>query len=149
MGRVQDRDLGYRKIMRQLSELGSKSVVAGVLADAGKEKDGTDLVDVAFWNEFGTRYIPPRPFVRIAADKSDNDIKQMQDALLTKIVAGQSTASQALNLIGVKIEGEIKKVIGDRGALAANAPGTVRAKGSDAPLIDTGRLRQSVKYRIE
>ena len=30
-----------------------------------------------------------------------------------------------------------------------NAPSTIRKKGSDKPLIDTGRLRQSVNYVIK
>lgn len=150
MGKVQDKDLGYRKIIKNLVHLGGKSVVAGVLADAGKEADGTDLVDIAVYNEFGVPgHIPPRPFVRIASDKNERSWNDLTDTLVGRVVAGSMGAGQALDLLGVKAEGDIKKVMGDRSLLAPNDPATVKLKGSDAPLIDTGRLRQSVKYRIE
>jgi len=35
------------------------------------------------------------------------------------------------------------------GSFAPNAPSTVMAKGSSKPLIDTGRMRQSVNYVIQ
>ena len=34
------------------------------------------------------------------------------------------------------------------GEFVPNAPSTIRKKGSDKPLIDTGQLRQGVSYKI-
>ena len=36
----------------------------------------------------------------------------------------------------------------ESGSYEPNAPSTIRKKKSDKPLIDTGRMRQSVKYVI-
>lgn len=35
------------------------------------------------------------------------------------------------------------------GEWAENRPATIKAKGSDSPLIDTGRLRKAITYKVE
>ena len=46
------------------------------------------------------------------------------------------------------MKGIVQKTIKE-GSFVPNAPSTIRKKGSDKPLIDTGRLRQSVNYHIK
>lgn len=146
---VEDHDLGFRNIVSGLKELDNVEIVVGVLRNAGKEKDGTDLVDVAAYNEFGTKHIPSRPFIRIASDEHGDEWQDLSEQCVDAIIAGSMGRSQALNLIGSKAKADIQKVIGDKSKLRANSEKTVQRKGSSAPLIDTGRLRQSINYRIE
>ena len=68
MAGVIDRDLGFNRIMRDLERLNGTEVVAGMLRDSGKAKNGASYVDIAAWNEYGTGHIPSRPFIRISAD---------------------------------------------------------------------------------
>ena len=69
---IQDTDPGFHSLITSLRSLEDKKLKVGVLPSAGRNSEGVDLVDVAVWNEFGTRHIPARPFMRIAADKNEN-----------------------------------------------------------------------------
>ena len=55
--------------------------------------------------------------------------------------------AEALARTGQYIEGEIKRKIGS-GPFTPNSPATIRKKKSSKPLIDTGHMRQSVRYEI-
>ena len=144
---VRDVDLGFKAIVKELTKLDGKEVVAGVLRTAGKSADKkTNLVDIAIWNEYGTRRIPSRPFLRIAAEK--NDWAKLAQQVGGRVIDGTMAAEQGLDLIGNKMVGDIQQVIGNRSLLAPNAPATVRRKGSDAPLIDTGQLRQAISFEV-
>jgi hypothetical protein len=50
--------------------------------------------------------------------------------------------------MGQLAEGHVKQEITDL-RTPPNAESTIRAKGSDNPLIDTGALRQSIRYVID
>ena len=57
------------------------------------------------------------------------------------------SAEQVLKDIGIFQKDLIQDKIKE-GDFAPNAESTVRKKGSSKPLIDTGRMRQSVNYQI-
>lgn len=59
----------------------------------------------------------------------------------------RQTAEQSLKQIGVFGVGLVQEKI-ESGSYEPNAPSTIRKKKSDKPLIDTGKMRQSVKYVI-
>ncbi len=124
------------------------TVSIGVFSDSGSEPNGTSLIDVAIWNEYGTSRIPQRPFMRIASDNNNEKWSDMAHQMVDMVTDGSINARQAKNVIGVQAVGDIQEVIGSN-ALQANAPGTIKKKGSAAPLIDTGRLRQSIKFKVE
>lgn len=146
---VEDHDLGFRKIVSNLQDLDNVEIVVGVLRNAGKEKDGTNLVDVAVYNEFGTKRIPSRPFIRIASDEHGDEWQDLSERCVNAIIAGRMGKNQVLNLIGSKAKADIQNVFGDKSKLMPNKQSTINRKGSSAPLIDTGRLRQSINYRID
>ena len=156
MAKVEDRDLGYKAIIKNVTALSSKSIAVGVLQNAGKEEDGkTDLVDVAIWNEYGTRdgHIPARPFLSIATDENQRKWQGLSEGAERMVVDRKMPADQALEIIGNQMAGDIQMVIGDKSKLKPNKPATIRAKSKngkvgDAPLIDTGRLRQSIHFEI-
>jgi hypothetical protein len=110
------------------------------------QKD-VDLVDIAMWNELGTVRSPSRPFLRDSVDKHTSEIYAMLQRTAKRLAKGES-AEDALKRIGVYQKGLIRKEIVN-GDFAPNAPSTIREKGSDRPLIDTGRMRQSVNYVIQ
>lgn len=148
MAVVIDMDNGYAHVVKEIMKLDGKSVEAGIHATAGRE-DGTDLVDIAIYNEYGTKRIPSRPFVRLATDNNQKEWDRIVDAGHAAIVAGTRDADFMLNVLGNRMVADIQKTIGNRQLLVPNAPATVKKKGSDAPLIDSGRLRQSVDYVVK
>ena len=63
------------------------------------------------------------------------------------LLQGKS-AEQVLKEIGIFQKDLIQEKITE-GSFTPNAASTVRKKGSNKPLIDTGRMRQSVNYVIK
>ena len=112
----------------------------------GVTETDTDIVLVASWNEFGTSKIPPRPFFRESIDQAKQVLPAFWQSELKKIIKGQD-AEVTLKRLGTLLKGMIQQHIVE-GDFAPNAPSTIKKKGSSRPLIDTGRMRQSVTYRI-
>ena len=69
-------------------------------------------------------------------------------AQLKALLAGRTTAEEVLKKTAVFMKGLVQETIKD-GNFPANAPSTVKKKGSDKPLIDTGHMRQSVTTIID
>ena len=72
----------------------------------------------------------------------------MFDKLALKILSGSVSARGALDVMGLAVTGMIQEQITD-GDYVPLAPATIKRKGSDKPLIDTGHMRQSIRHVIE
>lgn len=131
---------------KALKELDKYEVRIGY-QEGASYPDGTPVIQVAMWNELGTVNIPPRPFLRQTADNNEAKIQSNMKSAAIKIANG-STAETVLNELGVFGKGLLQKEI-KNGEFTPNAPSTVKKKGSDRPLIDTGLLRQSANYVIK
>lgn len=125
---------------------GKALVEVGVISDHTYE-DGLTVVEVAAYNEFGTKHIPERPFIRSTVKKEKPKLKAFSGKLLKKIIDGKLTREKALGLLGQKVAGEIKETITTLRA-PPNAASTIAAKKSSNPLIDTGELRQSITFEV-
>lgn len=136
-----------RNFLKAISELTEKEVRVGFQRGKATEEDGTDICDIAAWNELGTEDIPSRPFIRDSVDNNEAEIEAFLQRMQRRIINGQS-AEKTLKQIGVFQKGLIQREI-TKGNFAKNSEVTIKRKGSDTPLIDTGRLRQSVNFVIE
>lgn len=147
MAEVIDRDLGWKDIVQGYRNLHGKTIKAGVLQGAGSEKNGVPISQVATWNEYGTSRIPSRPFIAIATDES----KGWQGEVKRQVggITSSADVNGVLNTIGEQMKKDIKNVIGDRSKLKPNAPSTIAKKGFDAPLIDTGKLQESIDFEVK
>ncbi len=136
-----------KKLKKALQEIDKLECFIG-FQRGDAEEDGTDIADIAAWNELGTsRGIPSRPFIRNTVDLHKSEIDSLIDHMVIKILNG-STAEQVLREAGVFMKGAMQAEITD-GSFEPNAPSTVKRKGSDKPLIDTGMMRASVNYQIK
>ncbi len=139
-----------RQFERILQELADKEVAVGFQHGDATEEDGTDICDIAAWNELGTEHgswiIPPRPFLRKSVDENEDKINEFIDHKASELMNGAS-AEQTLKDIGIFQKDLIQDKI-EEGDFTPNAESTIRKKGSSKPLIDTGRMRQSVNYWI-
>lgn len=135
------------KFQKMLKELAEKEVRVGFQHGKATEEDGTDICDIAAWNELGTVHIPARPFLRQSVDDNLSKINSFLQEKKNDLVRGTS-AEQILKEIGIFQKDLIQEKI-TNGSFAPNAPSTVKKKGSSKPLIDTGRMRQSVNYEIK
>lgn len=133
------------RLKKALKELDKLECFIGF--QRGEAKDGTDITDIATWNELGTsRGIPSRPFIRNTVDLHEDEINDTLDQMVTEIMNG-ATAEQVLRKAGVYLKGKMQTEITD-GSYAPNDPATIKRKRSDKPLIDTGDMRRNVNYQI-
>ena len=136
-----------KKLQKILKELADKEVRVGFQQGKAAEEDGTDVCDIAAWNELGTVNMPSRPFLRMSVDDNSDKINSFMSAQKRSIIKGES-ADRILKKIGIFQKDLIQEKITE-GSFAPNAPSTIKAKGSSKPLIDTGRMRQSVHFEIK
>jgi len=138
-----------KRFYAQLEELKKLEVRIGYQQGKAESEEGIDMCDIAMWNELGTEGsnpIPSRPFLRKSVDENLDTIKAFCKAQISKITKG-ATAEHCLTQIGVLAKGLVQDKI-ESGQYTPNAPSTIKRKKSDKPLIDTGRLRQSVSFFI-
>ncbi|MFA6282176.1 MAG: hypothetical protein WCY05_06735 [Candidatus Omnitrophota bacterium] len=119
--------------------------------------NGESLADVMTYNHYGTPTIPPRPVLRIAAEKvvSREEIKDALAVFVKNLTAPRSTPiseaeakqleKEVLRKIGVQVIKEAKAIIMSGGELQHNAPSTVKQKGFDLPLYGGGENHIMIK----
>lgn len=95
----------------------------------------------------GKLTIPARPFLSDAFDSYNKDWNNKALSQVGLVIDGKKDTQTALSTIGNVMERDIKKQIAS-GDFTPNSPATVRQKGSARPLIDTGRMRQSIRYIV-
>lgn len=136
-----------RRFYAEMEKLRSKRVFVGFQAGKVTDDRGVDMAQIAMFNELGTSDIPARPFLRQTMEDHKDDIKAFCGEKVQGITEG-GTAEDALKQLGVYGKGLVQAKIKD-GAWKPNAPSTIKKKKSDKPLIDTGKMRQSVNYVIK
>lgn len=157
---VKDHHPGFFKRLKQIKD---SAVKVGVLADdatgGGEHETGPDgtpseltVAEIATVNEFGSEDgdIPARSFVRSTFDEQREGLIGFGKKLMAEVVFGDMTIDRALNLMGSKLAAEMKKKITDgEGLRPENTEATIAAKGSDRPLVDTGRLVGAITWAVE
>lgn len=157
MSRVEDKDLGLNRIIRTLNkDLDGVVVKVGVQAKDKAVRRGkggsirnTDqpLAVIAAIHEFGLGDMPQRSFLRSAYDENLPMIDKMIQRVANGAVFGLGT-NAALNQLGNVVQGMVQRKIVN-GPFVPNSAATIKRKKSSKPLIDTGHLRQSIRYVIE
>lgn len=127
----------------------NSNVYVGVPQGAGQYEDGTPIAVIAAVHEFGSAdgHIPERSFLRAPLRGGQDRFKQIFQAGLPQVVSGEMTMFQLLSQVGAAGVGTAQEAIAE-GIDPANAPSTVEQKGSSTPLVDTGRLRQSITHVV-
>ncbi len=143
------------ELVQELQELANSHVEIGLLS--GKAE--TEYLMIGGVNEFGatiermgkngpyTITIPERSYIRSGFDTHERDITDKLKLLLDGLLAGQTSAATVYDMIGVQVMDYLKEYLF---ALSEppNAPSTIRQKGSSNPLMDTGKLKDSINYKV-
>lgn len=148
MGEVIDKDLGWKRIKRKMDFVDGKEIRAGVLPSAGKGKKGVEIAYYASVNEYGTDdgKIPSRPFMATSADENKGWSTSVKNAV-KGIIDGAEVISQ-MNTVGEKMKTDIKKNVGTY-RFKPLKPATVKKKGHDIQLIDSGDLYDAIDYEVK
>lgn len=145
------RDMGKAKIERELKAAKKLVALVGIPSDSKRHEDNPyiGLAQIAYIMEKGSAVnnIPARPFMHQTRERNEKRVLNLSKKLLKNLSNGSTTAMDAIKKLGVSYEGAMKRIFIE-GSFAPNAPATVRRKKSSRPLIDTGLLRQSIKYKV-
>ena len=162
--------------LRRLSEVQGLTVEAGFPGElrqvpAQGDDSGTppSVLQVAAWQEFGTGTAPPRPFLRETLTRHRVALRGALAEGLRAYGSLRSPLDPIAARLGVMLRGAVQETIRG-GAFADNADVTKMIKGSrprktfkealaaladgepvpsgTRPLIDTGQMRQSVRWRV-
>jgi hypothetical protein len=148
---IKDTDHGYRDLMRRVQQARGAAVSVGITSESGEkahdEAEGMTVLDIGAIHEFGIG-VPERSFIRGWFDAFRDQARKLIKAAMEAVVAGKLTKAQALDMVGVRLQGECQKNM----TTAPFEPlkrATILRKGSSKPLIDTGQLRSSITYKVE
>ncbi len=141
--------IGFDSFTKKVASLGSKaregernkrSAFVGITGHGG-----SDLIVIAAANEYGTEdgHIPSRPFLRNALNKPE--LAKFVASSAAAYMRGQFSLDETLNRIGAYTTALVQRSI-VTGPFQENAASTEARKGSSKPLINTGRLRQSITW---
>lgn len=143
------KDKGYKAILETFKEVATKpSVKIGVLESAGDHGEGLTVADVATMMEFGTETAPERSYIRSTVDQKFNIYLEKSKQLQAKVILQALSVGKALSVLGELIQSDIIKTI-NSGVEPENDPKTIARKGSSKTLIDSGQLKQSIRYQVE
>lgn len=155
--------------IKRLEELESMYVAVGILSKAdgeilmianvhefGTDIKVTDKMRGFFLYEFGiplkptTKVIrvPERSFIRSAYDNKSDELYFDGAKLLDGVVEGTLSAKEFYTALGQVTVDVIKNYLISEVNSPPNTPLTIANKGSSNPLVDTGRLVDSIAYEI-
>lgn len=138
-----------KKALKEIEKL-AKSLKGPDLVKVGLPKgsndypDGTSVIMVGTVHEFGSpaRNIPQRSYLRSTVESNKRSYKDMFKKLSIRIIKGQITKKEALGLVGLQVQTDVRQKITD-----IKEPALKSREGN--PLVDTGHLRQSITYEVE
>ena len=135
-----------------MREMKKKHVAVGVLANSATSRvyeGGANVLQVAAANEFGTTRIPQRSFLKMPQELKASELSKFIRKQMFKILEGRQV-EQGLGLIGTFAVNLSQDAFasGGFGNWPDIADETKENKGSSAPLIDQGTLKNSVTYEV-
>ena len=152
----------WKEIKAQFPKIDKAIVKTGIQSDAG-ENDGVSIAEYASFNEFGTRTIPERPFMRKTFDDNLANYNKLIERLFKGMLSGKIDAKMAFSILGQQTEDDMKNTImtgnfkpnsditinGGWIRTSSGKPFYVKGKGSSRPLVDEGIMMGSIRYEVE
>lgn len=132
-----------KELIEKLKASSQKAVYVGFPAEFNEKVEGSDnfnLASLAAVLEFGNERIPSRPFLRQTLAKN----QEKYTALFVELFSTGMSLDRIYGQIASVAKGDVQLGIRN-GDWTPNAPSTIKRKESDKPLIDKGRLWQSVQ----
>lgn len=141
---------GLRDLAKAIDSISQKNVYIGVIGNNSEHEGELNNAQLMAIHEFGTDdgHVPERAPIRKTMAKNGDSYGTMFEKAIKGVLEGKSDADIILNRIGAQVAGD---VVGEirAGVDPELAPSTIKRKGSDRPLIDTGALVQSISYEVK
>ncbi|UAW53529.1 hypothetical protein QGX15_gp166 [Pseudomonas phage psageK4e] len=140
-------------LLKRLDKLNGTEVEVGFFEEDryGPENHNLPVATVAAYNEFGTVHNPQRPFMSdtFSSDANQAIMARLMKNVFVSAMSGGTATQRLLNILG-RITGELMQItIAQYAAMGGNSKETIKKKGGrDTPLIDTGKMLESVRFHI-
>ena len=130
-------------VLKQLEKKQRKVLTVGFFDE--KYPDGTRIGLVATANEYGVpeHNVPPRPFMRDTVITRKSKWLKVVDEVLPETL----DVVRTLSILGDVIADDVSNMI-KAYTIPENKPSTIKHKGFNDPLVDTGRMRDSVGWKV-
>ena len=149
------------EIIRDLYKqyVGKYDVMIGVFKEKSKDRKdyvdgGPTNADLLYWHEKGIpeRSVPERPILKFAIERSDKVtercVQQIMNGLLYKNWTSKDVFRE-INIYGSRVANIAIEIFKHPdGTLVDNAESTIRRKGMNHPLVDSGDLENAISYKV-
>jgi hypothetical protein len=112
---------------------------------APKVQPVLSIAQVAFWNEYGTTTAPARPAFRTTIQRHS---KEWGDRLGKAVKVMNYDGQKALALLGQSMRDDLENEIA-QWTSPGNAALTIKIKGFDKPLVDSGDMQRAPDYEVK
>jgi hypothetical protein len=148
MNIVKDTDKGYNNLLKLMKQQ-KVSADIGIFYNAG-QVDGVSIAEYATHNEYGTKKIPERSFLRSTFDEQEkNAFRIIGLDIKMSVLKPTFSLSKSIAKGAEYFRSEVIKKIktADQWAVA-NRPSTIAKKGKNQPLIHKGIMWKAVTWKI-
>lgn len=147
---VDFKDFGLAEIRLRLEQLAKTEITIGWQGASGAaEHPGSaePVGTIAAWHELGTDKMPARPSLTLAMDGAIEEFNAAVGRALSDLIDGRLDPDAVAERIGELGVERVRAMIDDSPAWADPlAESTIKRKGHDHPLIETGTLHDSVSW---
>jgi hypothetical protein len=134
-------DMGWARIKSYHRQLSGKKAEVGLLDNS------ENMATVAAYQEWGTIHIPERPFMRSTIRKNHTHYLRLSAHSIRMMNHGGLSPVGVVERSAHKVMEDIQKSIIDWSS-PPNAASTIRIKGKNDPLVNTGLMWVLVKYKL-
>ena len=136
----------------RLNAVGRTRLLVGIPEDPS-QADGVTNARKLYENTVGSplKRVPPRPVLEPAIEDGLERISGiMREGIIKALEGDMESFRAAYDMAGLAAQSAcVGWFDNPKNGWEPNSPYTVRMKGSNAPLIDTGEMRQSITYVVE
>lgn len=149
---------GFSRVAKKLNTMGNLALWIGIVdgstySGEGNTPAGTPVGRIAAYQEYGTKRIPKRPFLKPTAKARGKLWTKRIGRLLKGTGLGEQPLRSAYELVGQEAAKDVQVTI-EKMTEPALAEATVKAKkrrGKQNPeklLVDTGTMEEAIRHRI-
>lgn len=138
------------ELLRRLAAADGTEVEVGFFEGDtyGSENHNLPVAAVAAYNEFGTTLNPTRPFMQETFEDRGNQrkISEAFVKIASTLIGSKRGVKGQFTSLGAMVRDMMKISIEDYPG--SNSPRTIARKGFNDPLKDTGKLLNSVRFKV-
>ncbi len=131
----------FERLQSACREMESKKILVGIVGTADSE-----VMRIAAAHEYGTGKLPERSFIRASFDAERDNLEQIVDNSVDKVLSGQITPSAAANAIGAQAAQLVQNFIDDN---RVKPQSDFSKKTQHTTLYETGtHIRDRIAYEV-